>query len=448
MISSKPVAVHFESRRPERAARCCTFDGIDCLGFRKQEKLVNIDASSVCSGWQDLDSALEMFRGRALTAMRAAAGQTGAARCEAACGLIEAIVRGVDAHLPEVNAEGMVHMDSWPGSASQSLLTLVVRFASVPIVGEVATRSRVPMELVIDRDLKFAVQAPGVPMQREPLLLRASGLKGQPLADVLKLHAELKEELGDDYRLKKEGFFWWEANKERFPLQDSKFRRIYESLHGSSLGNVMNTDLKVEAFWGYIAEEATYAYNAFAFHVDESSGDITVTAEIERPPPRDAAEVEHRRRSFEFWLDNLRNPTNRAFGARFVPSSLNFGKMICDTALGKSGADATKITKLFSHALWWGPGGDGWHQLDHTWQLVDKKDVFGVTVAEQGRIIWTLPEQHSRDRRQLCQPVNLQPSLEKGKLSLRSRSVLMCILTLGLTWVCYLGIDQSHLHLM
>merc|ERR1712059_198425 len=57
---------------------------------------------------------------------------------------------------------------------------------------------------------------------------------------------------------------------------------------------------------------------------------------------------------------------------------------------GCKGANAAKITKLFSAAQWWGPGQEGWQRWDDTWLLTDKRDVFGRVVAEQGRIVWSL----------------------------------------------------------
>merc|ERR1712107_458057 len=75
----------------------------------------------------------------------------------------------------------------------------------------------------------------------------------------------------------------------------------------------------------------------------------------------------------------------------------------CDPAIGREGARPEQIRKLMSAASWWGPGPSGWQKVDYTWLLIDKKDMCGNIMQEQGRLIWRVGRERGQAWRRIQQ---------------------------------------------
>jgi len=256
--------------------------------------------------------------------------------------------------------------------------------ARAPLIGEVATRSRVSVNVQIAQSLRFALQhLPELPRE-QPLSLRVDGLDMPTLPDCVCARAQAREELGQGLN-PTTAYEWWEQNRHtRFPLQTSKFHRIVESLLEQRGIKLLGSQMCASSFWGYL-HTTDLNIEVFQFHADRRvPGGVALTAQLR--PPKTPAEAADREQVQVITRKVLR--ANRASADRLAPSGINVGAMLAGPGLGQPGAHPRVIVKLLSAARWWGPGEEGWHRWDQTWLCTDKKDLLGRVVQQQGRIIW------------------------------------------------------------
>lgn len=302
---------------------------------------------------------------------------------EAACQLVEALVLGIRAHLPELRAEAR---REWDGRNSHEASFSVRFIAPAAVIGEIVTRSRVALSVRVAGELHFALRLPQPLTEQTPLVLRVDGLEMPALPDAVRARTQLRAELGD--RLDPmSAYAWWELHRHsEFPLPESKFHRVVESLLEQRALKMLGTKVRADSFWGYL-HTTDLCIECFEFLLDRRlRGGISVTA-LERPP-RSSIEAEDRAKVSEITQRILRN--NRPSADRVAPSAINVGAMLSGTKLGQPGASPAVVAKLLSHARWWGPGDDGWHRHDETWLCTDRKNNLGQAVEQQGRIIWRL----------------------------------------------------------
>lgn len=344
---------------------------------------------------QTLNQKVERFRDLATQLTSASSGEASQAQCDTACRFVEALLLGVAKHLPQVRIEVEILTASgsapleWPAGVQGPLVSLVARLTPGPIIGEMATRSRLPLDVWIDGELRFALQPPQKEPCGSPLVLFTSGLQMRALPDAIPLRQQMKAALGNGYDLAS-AYDWWQTHKEQFPLKTSKLRRVVESFFSQKAKHVTPAVKLHTALWGFTQIDVGIEWTAFEFHINRTGPSpwVTVTASFyDLPSIEDDAEV---LRKTEWTLKQMANLTNRKLGETFATSAAHYARMKVDSALGFPGANADKIVKLFSAADWWGPGEDGWSQWDDTWLCTDKKDAFGRMVVEQGRVLWRL----------------------------------------------------------
>lgn len=311
---------------------------------------------------------------------------------DAACNFIEKILVGVHDHLPDLHADFevkalQINVNRPPVEREQELVILEVKFATCsPLVGEIATRSRVAVSVHITERLRFALQHPPADLFKEPLVLCVKGLDMPTLPDAVLACTQLREELGQGLN-PISAYEWWEKHRhKRFPLRSSKFHRVVESLLEQRGMKMLGTQLCAESFWGYL-HTTDLSIQVFEFHLDRRMrGGVTMTARLR--DPRSAAEAEDRVQVKAITHKILEN--NRASADRLAPSGINIGAMICGPEVGQPGACPRVIAKLFSPAQWYGPGEDSWHRWDESWCCTDRKDFLGRIVKENGRVIWRM----------------------------------------------------------
>jgi hypothetical protein len=285
--------------------------------------------------------------------------------CNVACTFVETLTLGVVRHLPDVQVEARV-------SRHEESCSLNVHFGSLPIIGEIATRSRIPFDVWIASDLRFSVS------KSDPVKLNISGLQMVPLADVRKFRELCREsqEQCSVYQV-------WMNGKDEFPLESSKLRRIIQSLHDQTGFRFLPENQQVITIEGFTKDEDGFKLTGFTFR--GSGKNVTMTLH-EEPL---GTEQDSREKN-EWGQKIFSDPVNRKMGEQFSASALALGRLKFGHALGLEGANPSLVMKLFSAATWWGEGSGGWHQFDHTWNCTDHKDAFGSIVEEQGRIIWRL----------------------------------------------------------
>jgi len=304
---------------------------------------------------------------------------------EAACDFVAALLLGIHAHLPALCPR--IDLREGRGlSEKDDLVSLSVRFHdSEPIVGEVATLSRCCFELRIDNPVTFSLRRPAGPIgDKCPVDLHVSGFELPALADLIFLRSRLTEELGAEFD-KQAAHQWFLAHKdEEFPLQESKFHRMFESLFGQPSAKLLPRFVHEDALWGYLHNPGC-PLQSFSFH-SGSRGGVAVTAE--RRPPRTSKEaslVEACQGVSKRFLTEQRSTCEK-----FSASATAFCAMLYGPAVGQEGADARVITKLFSAAKWWGCGSSGWQQWDVTYLVKDKRNALGLVTETQGRILWRI----------------------------------------------------------
>jgi len=346
-------------------------------------------------GSTDLRESLQVFQALADKGVRASAG--GAALVPlviAACRLVEALVSGIHEHLPQVEASSRVNTsmqpEDCPGTveAQREVAVIMVRFeASAPLVGEIGTRSRVPLSVRVQGDLRFAICIP--PAQSQPALeLRVDGLEMPVLEDALSARTRLREDLGKGLN-PMSAYAWWEKHRHKdFPLQHSKFHRVVESLLEQKGMKIMGTKVCADSFWGYL-HTTDLSVEVFEFHIDDrTKSGVAMTARMRAP--KSPAESDDRAKVKDITVKMLKN--NRASADKLCPSAISVGAMLAGPEVGQPGACPNVVAKLFTAARWWGRGEDAWHRHDESWLCTDKKDWLGRMVEEQGRLIWRLAE--------------------------------------------------------
>jgi len=349
-------------------------------------RAVSPDGQSVvrggaCDAGADLRRGLAAFRAAGPAALRAGGG-AGEAPAAAACDLVEALLLGLHAHLP--NAILAVEFSARPGPGE--LARLAVRLARGPVVGEIATRSRQPIELHLAPCVAFTLKRPASSdLCKAPVVLGVDGFEYHALPELVELRARLPDLLAstpDGWHPRSVGA-WWLSNRDlEFPRETSKLRRLCDSFQEVAS---LPAYFQGMAFWGYL-HTTSRSFDAFEFY--ESSSGVTVSAKVSL---LNAQEEHLTEESTKLCHQMLR--AHRSMAERFAASTVNMGALFEGRALGQDGANPAKIAKLFSAARHWGPGDDGWHALDDTWLCVDKKDFLGRITEEQGRILWHAPGQ-------------------------------------------------------
>lgn len=323
-----------------------------------------------------MPEALAMFRKKS---EEVAALSGGAVLVDAACNLVEAILSGLHRHLPDVTATPEILGSGELDGAG--VCALRVRFEPGPLVGEIATRTRIAVSVLLSREVCFLLQRP--PNREEgPLTLCVSGLSLPRLPELVRLRELLTEALGSNPSAE-ECFAWWQKHKDReFPLKTSKFHRLVESMMGMRSVQMMPASVHRDMFWGYM-NTSDLDVEAFEFHWSSGHG-VTVTVrqrQLERPEDAEA-QIQNALIARKMLVEK------RNSGERLCLSAINVAAMIYGSDVGQPGAKLDAIVKLLSAAHWWGCGADGWHCWDETWLCTDKKDSFGRVVEKQGRIIW------------------------------------------------------------
>lgn len=344
-------------------------------------------------GSTDLCESLQVFQALADKGVRASAG--GAALVPlvaAACRLVEAIVSGIHEHMPQLEASSRVtaalQPEDCPSTAEppREVAVIVARFeTAAPLVGEIGTRSRVPLSVRVQGDLRFAICLPPAQSQ-SGLELRVDGLEMPVLEDAQTARTRMREEMGNALN-PTSAYAWWEQHRHKdFPLQHSKFHRLVESLLEQKGMKLLGSKTCADAFWGYL-HTTNMDIEVFEFQLDgRTKTGVAMTARMR--PPKSPTESDDRAKVKDITLKMLKN--NRASADKLCPSAISVGAMLAGPEVGQPGACPHVVAKLFTAARWWGRGEDAWHRHDESWLCTDKKDWLGRMIEEQGRLIWRL----------------------------------------------------------
>lgn len=337
------------------------------------------ESDGKATGTPSISEGVLAFRQCGETAVHAAAGVAGAPLVDAACQLVEAVLLGMQRHLPDVHMNvKLVH--GKPGGSE--VVSLAVNFHDGPLVGEIATRTRIAVGLRVAKELRFAIQRPQPDVSRSPLVLRISGLDFPRLPDVVRLREMLEDALKDRWS-PDSVFRWWKEHKDlEFPLPRSKFHRLVESFLGMRSMQFLPPAIHADIFWGYL-HTSDLCIEAFEFHRDKKGG-VTVTVQQKQALTSEEAQA----RAMNADIARKMLSEKRASGEKLCPSAMNVAAMLYGPEVNQPGACLDAIVKLLSAAQWWGHGSEGWQQFDETWLCTDKKDGFGRVVEKQGRIIW------------------------------------------------------------
>jgi len=335
---------------------------------------------------KDLPTAVESFRRCGAEALSAAGDRSRDDLWGSACDLVSAVLLGIQDHLPELRPE--IDLREGGSTGSTELVSITVRFGDAPIVGEVATLSRCCFEVRITGPLRFALRQPSAASCggcKQPLVLAASGFDLPNLRDVAEMRSQLASLLGRGFD-REAAYEWWQSNKDKeYPLETSKFHRMFESLFGQKATQLLPAQIRVDALWGYLHNPGC-SIQTFTFHKDHKARGITVTATRAAPRTTEEAALVETCRQISHTV--LRE--NRSAGERFATSTTSFCAMLYGHEVEQAGARAATIIKLFSAAKWWGPGDDGWHRWDQTWTCKDKRNKLGMLTEENGRIVWRI----------------------------------------------------------
>lgn len=328
----------------------------------------------------ELPEAVRAFQTSGTALVKEVAGSTAEPLWAAANNFVECLLLGVREHLPDVSADcDLIVEESGLGAESVSL---VVRFAKSPIVGQVCTPTRFCFDLHLLEAVKFTLHNKPANVNSDQLVLSVKGMVLAPLVEIPRLRDQAKAELGDKFNKFTAHGYWLRHKDEHYPLQTSKLHRIYESLWGSKAAKMLPGPYKVDFMWGFLLATNMYL-DDFVFNHDPKVK-VTVMARME--PCRTQEEKDLLEISTRVAQENLAK--NRSAGEFFANSVTNFAAMLHAHTIGQPSANAKAITKLFSAAQWWGPGEHGWHRWEDTWLCRDQKGSFGHVIATQGRMIW------------------------------------------------------------
>lgn len=392
---------------------------------------------------ESIAEALKQFRAHGRQAILGVEGSKGGPLLETACDLVEAVLGGVERHLPDAITDIELVFAEGPSEPGQEIATLTVDFADSPIIGEFATRSRQPCELRLEETVTFAIQKPPAKFTSdEPLVLKVSGMLLVPLADIQQLREDMSKHFGQELNEKNAGDWWAKKKDILYSPERSKLRRVLESLPGAFL---IPQVLMQKASWGYTLA-VSRVFDTFDFYA-EGNGKVSISSRttISDTSEQWAAEI-----STALCHEML--GMHRAVMERFAPSTLAVGAMLEGRNIGQKGASPEKIVKLFSAAKHWGTGEKGWQASDKTWQVVDTKDRWGRPVEEQGRVLW----QYAKNAKTGATPIRLPipPSFTPETTLLASASksergychilLTTTALLLGLCGVLILLTDAEH----
>mmetsp|Transcript_98004 Transcript_98004/g.304766 ORF Transcript_98004/g.304766 Transcript_98004/m.304766 type:complete len:269 (+) Transcript_98004:429-1235(+) len=255
-------------------------------------------------------------------------------------------------------------------------------------------------------EIRFALQrpAPG----GESLVLLVEGLDLPILPDLRELRRRARAALGPGFT-REEVFKWWQETKDSlYPLEHSKFRRLFESLY-SQPALMFGQSYYGSTFLCNCINGASQHMKSFSFYRPKGSPCIRIHAEA--GPGRSPEEIETLEFSKREVGAVLRSQSQRSVGERAAASSMNFAAMLYGHENGQLAGNATVIIKLFTAAEWWGPGTSGWTKCDNTWQCRDKVNILGTKVRETGRLLWHLPEAEEAGPAE--QPTDIIPAASK-----------------------------------
>lgn len=305
-----------------------------------------------------------------------------------ACDFINALLEGVCRHIP--SAEMAFEMKALSGEClgfdTPLLRSFEVSISPANVLGEFATKSRLPVHLRLAGQVRFSPRFETL-SQGRGLTLDVDGLTSQAYDDAVLMRTRIEQEFGEDFT-RSQAYQWWQKHKDAlFPVQKSKLRRLVESLTGSALGSFVPPSAKATLIFAN-AQSRTRRIESFMFRKEGSCG-IRIIARQSAPCTDKEAKLDANclMLALESW--NLYAPLLE----RFATSSVNWTMMCFEFHhKGAVGADPQKIIKLFSGASSWGPGPSGWTQFDQTGLCEDKKGVLGNVISEQGRLLWHHPQ--------------------------------------------------------
>lgn len=304
---------------------------------------------------------------------------------------VDGFLLGLNEQLPGLKASADVHWDT-------ESATLVVRFVGAPLMGEIATRSRIGYFVRLGKEVRITLRLPSATTNSiisadavsatTPLRLHFSGISFEPFPEVEPLRKRIQEVLGSNFN-QCTAFEWWDANKDEVSsLQDSKLRWALESiLSMRSAQAVMPQNGKERLLWGFLHCRPLELVS-FEFRESGTEG-IRVNGTCKDPVSPEDKRVQA---AYDEVAVSV-SQKDLSLGEYFMPSSVNWlalfhAETLRQSGLQVTGANPKLVTKLFSAAKEWGPGEDGWQANDHTWNCVDQKDVLGRFTLKQGRIVW------------------------------------------------------------
>eukprot|EP00435_Cladocopium_sp_Y103_P000554 s4495_g1.t1 len=197
--------------------------------------------ASDTDGQQSLEESLLRFRARALATdplLKEALPEVrkwhwkGSQVVLTACDFVEGFLRGLEAHLPDVQvATQLIENQS-------SSVTLQVQLLN-SVQATIATRSRIGYDVLLKDEASFTLSHQKGDSDRQEVRLEINGLEFWPLEDSAQLRKKLRELLGDDFS-RTSVYQWWEEHKEEAPQGFSAF---------SGPGSLISWEFKFTVFF-------------------------------------------------------------------------------------------------------------------------------------------------------------------------------------------------------
>jgi len=305
---------------------------------------------------------------------------------DAGCELVQRMFLGLRRQHPTLGMKFEVERDVQSGLGAppdDRALVLRVALDVAPLRGEVATRSRLSNDIVLQRDVCIWLIRPlAAATELKAVALGFEGVTFETVSEIASIRQHAKKDLGADFN-RESLYSWWERNKAKVaPFESSKLRRVIESMNDMV---VTPTWVKKDVVWLRL-NSVTVRIAGLEF-LHGSSG-ITTYADITTMTESDRVQT---KLVDDIMRGKVANATEMALGMKLAASGTNLCRAWYGKQAGVEGACVWKFMKLFTAAEWWGPGSDGWHRFDHSWLAVDRKDRFGRVQAEHGRLIWHLP---------------------------------------------------------
>ena len=258
--------------------------------------------------------------------------------------------------------------------------------------GEIATRSRVPVELILEEKLSIIVSELAGVDEEETASVKIQGLSWgqvQGAEEIYEVVANLWAESGaETYAAKRRvAWDWWTQNDSNF--DQTKLWRLVTSLtHHKKIRLALNTTMKGDLLVGLLCSTPA---QVISFHFSRYDGKIQVT--MKKKPLRGVQDQESRWAIAEGQQrERLEAGGYSRLGPeKLVPSCWNWGLLTGDVnAYGERAADPSVICRLFQGATKDQLGGatrlecamgsaQFWQQHDCTHQLSGSK---------AGRVVW------------------------------------------------------------